>query len=149
MQSLHSITAHLVVRNASEAADWYTSVFHAAEHGHRLQLPDGRMMHIELRVGDCQFMIADEFPEWGILSPLGIGGTAVALEIKFEDARPVWDRAVAGGASVKQPLAEMFWGDLHGQITDPYGHRWNIAQHLREVSPEDHQAAVSAMFKTG
>ena len=91
-------------------------------------------------------MLADEFPEWGILSPLGTGGTPIALEIKFSEARSVWDRAVAEGATIKQPLGEMFWGDLHGQIVDPYGHRWNIAQHLREVDAAEQQAAVAAMF---
>jgi len=146
MQSLHSMTPHLVVRDANAAAEWYKSVFGANEYGHRLVAPDGRAMHIELRVGDSQFMIADEFPEWGVTSPLEIGGTAVALEIKFDDLKPVWDRAVAGGATVRQPLGEMFWGDLHGQITDPYGHRWNIAQHLREIPPVEQQAALTAMF---
>jgi len=147
MQSLHSLTAHLVVRGAVDAAKWYATVFGATEFGHRLVAPDGRVMHIELRVGDCQFMIADEFPEWGVMSPLEVGGTALALEIKFADARPFWDRAVANGATVRQPLGEMFWGDLHGQIVDPYGHRWNIAQHLRDVPAQEQQAALTAMFK--
>ena len=91
-------------------------------------------------------LIADEFPDWGILSPLAIGGTATVLELKFSDVRPIWDRALAHGAAVKQPLDEMFWGDLHGQLTDPFGHRWNLSQHLRDVPADEQQKAVSAMF---
>jgi PhnB protein len=121
----HTITPHIVVRNAAEAAVWYSRVFGAAERG-RLQVPDGRLMQVELRFGDSAVMVADEFPETGVLSPLSVGGTATVLHFTTDDAGAVWDRAVAGGAEIRQPLQEAFWGELYGQITDPFGHRWGI-----------------------
>ena len=146
MRSLHTLTPHLVVCGADAAAKWYVDVLGAREHGHRLTAPGGRFMHIELRLGDCEIAIADEFPEWGVVSPLGVGGTASVLELKLDNVRPAWDRAVAAGATVKQPLGEVFWGDLQGQLTDPFGHRWNLSQHLRDVPPLDQQEALDALF---
>jgi PhnB protein len=91
-------------------------------------------------------MLADEFPEMGVLSPLTLGGTYGALDIATEDAEALWDRAVAAGARVYQPLQDMFWGDRHGQVIDPFGHRWGISQHLRDVPPEEVTRAAAAMF---
>ena len=76
-------------------------------------------------------MLADEFPEMDVLSPLSIGGTATVIHLALNDANAVWQRALAGGADVRQPLQEAFWGELYGQITDPFGHRWGIAQWVR------------------
>jgi PhnB protein len=141
----HTITPHIVVRNAAEAAVWYSRVFGAGERG-RLQVPDGRLMQVELRFGDSAVMVADEFPETGVLSPLSVGGTATVLHFTTDDAGAVWDRAVAGGAEIRQPLQEAFWGELYGQITDPFGHRWGIAQHLRDVPHDELERAVAQAF---
>ena len=94
-------------------------------------------MQVALRFGDSAVMLADEFPEMEVLSPLSIGGTATVLHFACNDANAVWQRALAGGAEVRQPLQEAFWGELYGQITDPFGHRWGIAQRIREVPREE------------
>jgi PhnB protein len=141
----HTITPHIVVQNAARAAEWYTQVFGAREHG-RLAVPDGRLMQVELWFGDSAVMLADEFPEMGAISPLSVGGTATVLHFKADDASATWERAVAAGGEVRQPLQEAFWGELYGQITDPFGHRWGIAQHLREVPPEELERAVADAF---
>jgi PhnB protein len=141
----HTITPHLVVGGAAQAADWYQQAF-GAQVGSRIPVPGGRFLQIEVRVGDSVVMLADEFPEMGVLSPLTLGGTYGALDIATEDAEALWDRAVAAGARVYQPLQDMFWGDRHGQVIDPFGHRWGISQHLRDVLPQEVTRAAAAMF---
>jgi PhnB protein len=141
----HTITPHIVVQDATRAAEWYAQVFAASERG-RLAVPDGRLMQVELWFGDSAVMLADEFPEMGVISPLRVGGTATVLHFKADDATKTWERAVAAGAEVRQPLQEAFWGELYGQITDPFGHRWGIAQHLREVPPEELERAIADAF---
>jgi len=141
----HTITAHVVVRDAARAAAWYSTVFGAEERG-RLEVPGGKLMQVELRFGDSTVMLADEFPEMGVLSPLGVGGTATVLHFSTDDADAVWQRALEGGAEVRQPLQDAFWGERYGQITDPFGHRWGIAQRLRDVSREELERAVSEAF---
>jgi PhnB protein len=109
-------------------------------------VPGGKFMQIELRFGDSTVMIADEFPEMGVLSPLSLGGTYGALTITTDDVDSLWQRALAAGAEVFQPLQDAFWGDRHGQVIDPFGHRWGLAQHIRDVPVEDIEAAAAAMF---
>jgi PhnB protein len=131
-----TLTPHLVVRDVVRAAQWYAEALGAKERS-RIPLPGGKVMTIELAFGDSTVMIADEFPDQGIVSPLTLGGTYGALQIATADAAAVWKRALDAGAEVFHPLAETFWGDLHGQVIDPFGHRWGIAQHLRDVSAEE------------
>jgi PhnB protein len=142
---MHTITTHIVVRDAARAGDWYRAVFGAQERG-RLEVPGGRLMQLELRLGDSTVMLADEFPELGVLSPLSIGGTATVLHVSTDDVDAVWQRALDGGADVRQPLQDVFWGERYGQITDPFGHRWGIAKRLREVPHEELVRAVTEAF---
>jgi uncharacterized glyoxalase superfamily protein PhnB len=140
-----NITPHIVVAEAGAAADWYVNAFGAVEVS-RVRLPGGGVMTIELRVGETPLHVASEFPGAGILSPQTIGGTATVLQIAVDDAQSAWDRALEAGATAHHDLSEQPWGELHGQLDDPFGHRWNIAQHLRDVPPEEVEAAVAKMF---
>ena len=140
-----AITAHLVVGGAARAADWYRDALGATEHG-RVEMPNGAFMQIELRFGESTVMIADEFPELGVVSPLTLGGTATVLHLRTDDVDALWERAVSAGAEIRQPLADAFWGERYGQIVDPFGHRWGLAQHQRDVPPEEVAAAVREMF---
>ena len=142
---MQTITPHIVVRDAARAADWYVQALGAEERG-RIPVPDGRFMQIELRWGDSTVMIADEFPELGVVSPLSVGGQYGALAIQTDDVDALWQRAVKAGAKVFLPLQDAFWGDRHGEIIDPFGHKWALAQHLRDVPAEDVKAAAAAMF---
>jgi PhnB protein len=144
-EARHTVTPHLVVREAGVASEWYQRALGAEERG-RIPVPDGRFMQIELRFGDSTVMIADEFPELGVLSPPSVGGTVGALAIHTDDVDALWERALAAGAEVSQPLQDMFWGDRHGEIIDPFGHRWGLAQHLRDVPADEIRAAAAAMF---
>jgi PhnB protein len=141
----YTITPHLVVRDAAAASEWYQRAFGAEERG-RIPVPGGRFTQIELRFGDSTVMIADEFPELDVLSPRSVGGTVGALVIHTDDVDALWERALEAGAEVSVPLQEMFWGDRHGEIFDPFGHRWGLAQHLRDVPAYQIRAAAAAMF---
>jgi PhnB protein len=139
------ITPHLVVQGAERAATFYRQAF-GAEELSRIPTPDGRLMSVQLRVGDGLLHLADEFPEMGVLAPPSIGGTPVVLALEVADADAVFAQAVAAGADVRQPLQDMFWGDRHGQLADPFGHRWNVAQHLRDVPHDEVVAAAARAF---
>jgi PhnB protein len=145
--SMHTITPHIVVRNAAIAVDWYTDVL-GAEERLRIPVPDGRLMSVELRFGDSTVMLADEFPEMEIVSPQTLGGTYMALHLLVDDVDMVWQRALDAGADVFRPLQDSFWGERSGQVIDPFGHRWGLAQHLRDVSPEELVRAAREMFAT-
>jgi PhnB protein len=142
---LMSITAHIVVRGAERAAAFYRDAF-GAEEVSRIPTPDGRLMSVQLRIGDSMLHLADEFPEMGVLAPPSIGGTPVVLALDVLDAEAVFAQAIAAGAEVRQPVQDMFWGDRHGQLDDPFGHRWNVSQHLRDVPHDEVVAAAARAF---
>jgi PhnB protein len=101
-------------------------------------------MSVQLRIGDGLLLIADEFPGMAVLAPPSIGGTPLVLALDVADAEAVFAQSVTAGAAIRQPLADMFWGDRHGQLEDPFGHRWNIAQHLHDVLHDEVVAAAQA-----
>ena len=140
-----SITPHICVRGAERAAAFYRDAF-GAEEISRVPTPDGRLMSLRLRMDDGDVHLADEFPELGVLAPPSIGGTAVVLSLDVADAEAVFARAIAAGAEVRQPLQDAFWGDRHGQLEDPFGHRWNVDQHLRDVPHDEVVAAAARAF---
>ena len=140
-----TLTCHLVTRNPDAAAAWYRSVL-GAEETSRITLPGGQVLTIELCFGDSTLAIADEFPDMGIVSPLTLGGTYGALHLTVEDADAVWQRALDAGAKVSEPLHDAFWGDRTGQSIDPFGHRWAVDQHVRDVSPDEIARLAAAAF---
>jgi PhnB protein len=141
----HTITPHLVVGDADRAAAWYATVL-GAEELMRIPAPGGKLMSVELRLGDSTVMLADEFPEMGIVSPQTLGGTYLALHLMVEDLDAVWRRALDAGAEVFHPVQDSFWGERHGQIIDPFGHRWGLAQYLRDVSREEILRGAQELF---
>jgi PhnB protein len=142
---MHTITPHIVVSDAARAADWYKQVLGAEERS-RIEVPGGKLMQVEMWFGDSAVMLADEFPELGVLSPLSVDGTATVLHLYTNDVDALWKRAIDAGAEVRQPLQDVFWGERYGQITDPFGHRWGLAQHLRDVPRQEIADAASALF---
>ena len=140
-----TITPHIVVRDADRAAGWYVEHLGAEERG-RIPLPGGKLLSVELLFGDSTVMLADEFPDLGVLSPHALGGTYGALHLHTDDVESLWRRALEGGAEVFHPLEDAFWGERFGQIIDPFGHRWGLAQHLRDVPPEEIARAAAAAF---
>jgi PhnB protein len=142
---MHTITPHLVVGDAAAGSDWYERALGAVEQM-RLPLPNGKVMYVQLRIGDSTLMAASEFPEFGIVSPLTIGGTAVVLHVFTDDVDAAWQRAVEAGAEILHPLQDQFWGDRQGQLLDPFGHKWNLAQHLRDVPADEMAEAAAEIF---
>jgi PhnB protein len=143
--SLQSITPHLVVRDATRAAEWYAAALGAVERS-RVPVPGGKLMQVELWFGDSPVMIADEFPELGVVSPLTLGGTSTVLHLVTDDVDTLWHQALGAGATVVAPLNEAFWGERYGQIRDPFGHKWGLAQHLRDVPHDEIVRAAAAAF---
>lgn len=145
---LSTLTSHLVTRDPAAAASWYGSVLGAVEEG-RVTLPGGRVLTVDLRFGNSGLAIGDEFPDLGIVSPLTLGGTYGALHLAVGDAGAVWQRALDAGAKVFEPLHEAFWGDWTGQFIDPFGHRWAIDQHIRDVPPGEVARLAAEAFGQG
>ncbi len=141
----HPLTPHLIVRDAGRAIDYYRKVF-AAEELYRLTEPSGKIGHAELRIGSSLFMLADEYPDFGALSPAAIGGSPVALHLYVEDVDRTVEHAVAEGGTVLRAPKDEFFGDRSGMIVDPFGHRWQIATPKEEVSPEEMQRRWTAML---
>jgi uncharacterized glyoxalase superfamily protein PhnB len=143
----HTITPHLVVKGASAAIEFYKRAF-GAEELCRMPFPgpDGQVKlgHAALQIGDSRLMLADEFPEHGGLGP--IGHSPVTMHLYVTDADAAFDRAVEAGATVRMPLANMFWGDRYGLVVDPFGHSWAIAQHLEDLTIEQMQERSAAAF---
>jgi PhnB protein len=98
-------------------------------------------MHAALRIGDSMLMLNEEMPEFGGLSPLSLNGTGVTIHIYTENVDDAFNRAVSAGAQVKMPLMDQFWGDRYGMVQDPFGHKWSLATHVKELSPEEMQRA--------
>ena len=127
---------YLSVKGAAVAIDFYRNVF-GAEERMRLDGPDGKLGHAELQIGDSVLMLADEYPGMGGVSPKTLGGTPVTLSIYVEDVDQVFARALHGGATEVRAVQDQFYGDRSGMFDDPFGHRWNVATHVEDVSPAE------------
>ena len=141
---MHTLTPHIVCEGASDALAFYQKAFNAEELM-RLPGPNGKIMHAAVRIGDSVLMLMDDFPEWGSLGQKALKGTPAVLHLYVTDADAAIARAVAAGAQVTMPAADMFWGDRYGQVVDPFGHRWSIATHKQDLTPEEIQQNMAKM----
>jgi len=145
-ESFHTITPHLVVNGVADAIAWYTKALGAHELL-RNTGPDGTsIMHSELLLGDSRFFVVDEFPG-ATVSPTSLGGSPITLHLYVEDVDGLFQRAVDAGAQVLMPVADQFWGDRYGILTDPFGHRWSTASRIEDLSPKALQARAAAWVK--
>lgn len=140
-----ALSPYLIVRDAAAAIDFYREAFGAQER-YRLQEPSGKVGHAELEIGGSRVMLADEYPDFGALGPTTIGGSPVALHLYVPNVDEVVQRALTAGATVLQPLRDEFFGDRTATLTDPFGHRWQLATRKEDVSPEDMQRRMNAAF---
>jgi len=143
----HTITPYMTVHDAARAIEFYKQAFGAVERG-AMKAPDGKIVHAELLIGDSIIMLADEFPQFGALSPQSTGGAGMGLHIYLEDVDAAFERAVKAGATVEMPVADMFWGDRYGKLADPFGHKWSIGTHKRDASMEEMEQAVNQLPKS-
>lgn len=130
------ITPHLVCRNAGQAIEFYERAFGARPLMVN-RLPNGKVMHASLSIGGSPVFLCDEFPEGCSRSPETLGGTPIVIHLEVDNCDAWFERAVAAGCTVTIPLEDQFWGARYGAVADPYGHRWSIATHIRDVAPEE------------
>ena len=142
---MHSLTPHLVCKGAAKAIEFYKAAFGAVE-GMRLPGPDGKLMHAALRIGDSALMLVDEFPEMGSVGPQALKGSPVTLHLFVPDVDATMAQAAKAGAKITMPAENMFWGDRYGQLEDPFGHRWSVATHTRDLGPEEIRRGMEQMM---
>jgi len=133
----HTLTPFLTCRDAARAIEFYKQAFGAKVRGGVAKGPDGKVMHAELQIGDSVIMLGDEYPEFGALSPQSIGGSGMGLHIYLDGVDAAFDRAVKAGAAVEMPVMDQFWGDRYGKLKDPFGHKWSIATHVKDMSEDE------------
>jgi PhnB protein len=133
---MHTVTPHLICDGAADAIAFYKKAFNAQDLA-QLAGKNGKIVHALIRIGDSMIMLVDEFPEWGSFGPRSLKGSPVTIHLYVEDADAIVARAVEAGATVIMPIADMFWGDRYGVIEDPFGHRWSVATHIRDATPEE------------
>jgi PhnB protein len=143
-EGYHTATPYLIIKGASDAIEFYKKVFGASE-VMRFPAPGGRVGHAEIKIGDSYLMMADEHPEMGYVGPKTLGGTSVSLMLYVPDADATFNKAVGAGATVEKGMQDQFYGDRSGTLVDPWGHRWTVATHKEDVSPEEMQRRMAAM----
>jgi PhnB protein len=132
----HTVTPSIVVRNGSEAIEFYKKAF-GAEEVSRMEGPGGSIVHAEIRIGDSTVMLSEENEQWGTKSPLSTNGNPGSLHLYVPDADAAFKRAVDAGATIRYPLEDAFWGDRYGKVADPSGHEWGLATRVRNMSDEE------------
>jgi PhnB protein len=137
-EGYNSITPYLIIKGAAQAIDYYKNVFGATELV-RMDQPNEKVGHAELKIGDSRIMLADENPAMGAghASAASIGSSPVSLYLYIPDVDRVIDRAVAAGAKIIKPVQDQFYGDRSGFIQDPFGHFWGVATHVEDVAPQE------------
>jgi PhnB protein len=145
-EGMHSLTAYLTCDGASDAIKFYKKAFDAVEVS-RLANKDGKVMNAMIRIGDSGLMVMDEFPEMKALGPKSLKGSPVTIHLQVEDVDAAVKQAVAAGAKIHMPPADMFWGDRYAQLEDPFGHHWSVATHIRDMSQKEIEQAFSKMAK--
>jgi len=140
-----ALSPYLIVKGAPEAIRFYAEAF-GAEELFRLTDPKGKIGHAELEVCGARFMLADEHPDFGALSPVTLGGSPVSLHLYVENVDKTVAQALAAGATLLRPVKDEFYGDRTGMVADPHGHKWHLATRKETVSPEEMQKRMNAAY---
>lgn len=143
----HSVTPYLTVPSAADAIAFYVKAFGAVEKL-RLTMPGGGIAHAEISIGDSALMMGDENPEWGNKSPQTLGGTPSGYCVYVPDVDAAFATALAAGATEVMPVADQFYGDRSGTVLDPFGHKWTLATHLKDMTEAEMQAAMDEWMQS-
>lgn len=138
------LSPYIVVKGAADAMVFYEKAFGAAE-VFRLTFPDGAIGHAELAIGASRLMLAEEFPDFGALSPISVGGSPVSMQLYVQDVDQTVADAVALGATILRPLKDEFYGDRTGMIADPFGHKWHLSSRRENLTPEEMQRRMDTL----
>lgn len=141
----HSVTPYMTLRDAKGALDFYRRAF-GAEIVFKLDMPDGKIAHAEIRIGDSVVMMAEENEEWGNKSPQALGGSPMSLMIYVPDVDAAFAKAIDAGATQVRPVENQFYGDRTGTLKDPYGYQWTIGTHIEDLSLEEVKRRMEAEF---
>ena len=144
----HTVNPSLTIKGAAEALEFYEKAL-GAEIIYSLPMPDGKVMHAEMKIGNSTIMLSDEFPDWGALSPATIKGCPITLMIYVEDVDASHAQAIKAGAKENMAPADQFWGDRMSGVNDPYGYKWNFLTHIEDVSPEEIKRRADEWLKNG
>ncbi len=142
-----TITPYLIIKGAEKAINFYKKVFNAKELM-RMPMPDGKIAHAEIIIGDSKIMLSDEAPKMNAKAPGSFGGSPVGIHLYMEGVDAVLKKAVKAGAKLERPAADMFYGDRIGSIIDPFGHRWAVSTHIEDVTPKEMKKRMATMAKT-
>ena len=141
---MHSLTPYLTCAGAANAIEFYKKAFNAVEVS-RTPGAQGKLLNARIRIGDSALMLMDEFPDFGALGPKSLKGSPVTIHLFVEDVDAMVKQAVAAGATITMPIADMFWGDRFAALEDPFGHLWSVATHKVDLSPQEIQEAMAKM----
>ena len=144
-QGYHTVTPYMAVRDCVAALDFYRQAF-GAEKTMQLDMPDGKIAHAEIRIGDSTLMMSEENEQWGNKSPLSLGGSPMSLMIYVPDVDAAFKKAITAGATEVRAVADQFYGDRSGTLKDPYGFQWTLSTHIEDVSQEEAQRRMEAEF---
>ena len=147
----HSVTPYLSIKGAREALAFYKKAF-GAEEIYKLDMPDGRIGHAEIQIGNSRVMLSDEMPEMPeaiTRSPKTLKGSTTGFNIYLENVDARFQQAVAAGATVKRPVTTQFYGDRSGTLEDPFGHCWTLSTHVEDVSPDEMKKRMAALPQHG
>lgn len=142
-EGYRNVTPYLIVKGGASAIEYYKKAFGATELV-RMAQPDGKVGHAEIKIGDSIIMLADENASVNARSPQSLGGSPVMIHLYVEDVDAVFNRAIAAGGTVERPLKDQFYGDRTGGLVDPFGHRWYVATHTEDVTPDEMKKRMAA-----
>jgi uncharacterized glyoxalase superfamily protein PhnB len=144
-EGYHTVTPDLIVPDVSRAIDFYVRAFDAQEI-YRMDGPDGKILHAEIKIGDSRLMLCRENAEKGLRPPSVLNGNSSSLYLYVKDVDSAFNQAVEAGGKVLQSVSDMFWGDRCGELRDPSGHRWVLATHTKDLTPEEIKQGAEAFF---
>lgn len=144
-ESYHTVSPYLIVPNAAAALEFYGAAFGAAVK-RRLAMPNGKIMHAEIAIGDSILMLADQFPSHGAFAPEHFGGSPISIVLYVENADDLYARALAAGAIALRPMSDQPFGDRSGTIRDPFGHQWILTTHFEDISDHEIERRFAAMM---
>ncbi|MBA2369250.1 MAG: VOC family protein [Candidatus Protochlamydia sp.] len=150
-EGFNTLTPYIIVNDGVKAIQFYEKAFGAHE-TYRSKMPNGKIMHARLKIGNSMLMLSDEFPHsegCGMKAPASLKGTTTTLNLYVEDVDALFLKAVNAGAKVLMPLENMFWGDRYGQVEDPFGHIWSLGTRIKNMTNEEIEEAAAAFFSSG
>jgi PhnB protein len=132
----HTATPYLIVKGAAKAIEFYKQAFGATE-VERMEMPDGKIAHAEIKIGDSIIMLGDEAPQHGTRGPKSLGGSPCGLYLYVENVDETFNRAITAGATVTMAVKDQFYGDRNGSLVDPFGHTWYVATRQENLSMDE------------